>query len=118
MNAKIFEIRDMATYIPVIAIRMQADNFTEQFYLDEQGFGGNTPVGIVRLNDFQSNYGSYKWNDRTMQTAHRYIESNFDTMKSGDVVDVEYILKETDKKKLPQRIEFNMATEIEKLLGY
>ena len=36
----------------------------------------------------------YHWQDRTMQTAHLHIRHNWATLRSGDVVDVEFILGE------------------------
>jgi hypothetical protein len=43
------------------------------------------------------------WNDRTYRTAHKYIAENFDTLTSGDVLDIEFILGEVDKPKEPHR---------------
>ena len=40
-----------------------------------------------------------------MQTAHLYIEKNFDALKDGDVVDVQFILGESDKPKTSERNE-------------
>jgi hypothetical protein len=53
----------------------------------------------------RSAYDPYDWNDRTMQTAHNYIAKNFDDLSNGDVVDVEYILEETDEPKISERNE-------------
>jgi hypothetical protein len=43
-------------------------------------------------------YDPYSWagGARTMPTAHDYITKNFDTLKSGAVIDVEFITGETN----------------------
>ncbi len=40
-----------------------------------------------------------------MQVAHLYVDEHFDDLKDGDVIDVEYILNETDKPKISERVE-------------
>lgn len=39
-----------------------------------------------------------------MVEAHRYIESYFDKLNSGDVIDVEHILGETKEPKVSERL--------------
>ena len=103
MQVKLFEVRDRATYIPVIAIKMKSSTATENYHLRRSGFSNENPlITILRLNDMKANYGAYQWESymkRTMGQAHTYIEKNFDNMKTGDVVDVEFISGETDKPK-------------------
>ena len=43
--------------------------------------------------------------DRTIQTAHKHIASNWQSLTSGDIIDVEYILNETKEKKISERLE-------------
>jgi len=40
-----------------------------------------------------------------MTVAHAYIEKNFHNLNSGDVIDVEFILGETDKPKTSERFD-------------
>jgi hypothetical protein len=40
-----------------------------------------------------------------MRNAHQYILENFDILKGGEVVDVEYILGETQILKSSERVE-------------
>jgi hypothetical protein len=37
----------------------------------------------------------YDWGDRTFQIAHDYIEKHWDSLKSGDLIDVLFILGES-----------------------
>lgn len=103
---KYLEIRDRATCIPVIAIEMKSSDEIERAYLERSGYGEDYPlVMLINIAPRVSvNYDPYKWDNysRTMKEAHIYIQENFSTLKSGDVVDVEYILGESEIKKLPE----------------
>lgn len=104
MQTKIFEVRDRATFIPVMAIAMLGTNDAQARLLKAAGFPSYSPplITIARLDGGDSNYDPYKWGDRTMHTAHKHIEANFDTLVDGDVIDIEFILGETSTKKVPQ----------------
>jgi hypothetical protein len=39
-----------------------------------------------------------------MYTAHKYLQENWDSVQNGQVLDVEYILGETDSPKISERI--------------
>ena len=39
-----------------------------------------------------------------MQAAHQFIESNWSKLKDGDVIDVEFIVGETDRPKISERL--------------
>jgi len=107
MEVKLFEIRDRATFLPIYAISTQADNTSQAYLLRRVGFSGSMPSVIIsRLNgETPSSADAYFWNDRTMQTAHLYIEEHWDELKDGDVIDVEFILGETTTKKTSERNE-------------
>lgn len=53
-----------------------------------------------------ANYSPYGWllGSRTFPVAHSFIENNWDELKDGDVIDVEFILGETAEKKVSERI--------------
>jgi hypothetical protein len=109
METKILEIRDRGTYLPVMATKMYSDNEIEWHYLRDQGYPMDGSLIVVcKLTGCKSHYDKYKWDStsRTMIIAHGFIEENYDSLKSGDVVDVEYILGETKTKKRPQREEY------------
>jgi hypothetical protein len=44
-------------------------------------------------------YDCYNWNDRTYKVAHKHIIEHFDELEDGAVIDVEYILGETEAPK-------------------
>jgi len=98
---KFFEVRDKATFIPVMAIKLQyyIDNLTENelFLLNTSGYEGTyvlyTPLD--GLNHGRIHYAPYEWNDRTHRFAHEWIRDHWHKLMSGDVVDVEFILNET-----------------------
>lgn len=103
MDTKILEIRDEATFIPVLAIRTRADNDVEGYYFRGSGYGDDM-VLMVSLTDCVAGYDPFEWDSRTYSVAHRYIGENFDGLESGDVVDVQYILEETDEPKVSERL--------------
>ena len=52
-------------------------------------------------------YDCYGWpsNPRTYQVAHNYIATHWSALSDGDVIDVEFILGETDTRKTSERYE-------------
>lgn len=119
MNIKALEIRDAATFIPVVAIQMTPDYLfrydetnPERYLLRRAGFGFDDPSVIVcKMEasgvDRNATYDPYSWGggSRTMTVAHDYIQKNFDKLNSGDVIDVEFILGETTEPKQSERVE-------------
>lgn len=107
MITKIFEIRDRGTYIPVLATKLDGENFIEDFHIHGAGIGVNckcAPIFIAKLsNPTDAHYDPYGWNDpRTMLTAHKHIADNFDNLVNCEVIDVEFILGETTTTKLSE----------------
>src|ERR1017187_3981488 len=103
LDTLVLEIRDSKTFISVLAIRTDPKNNTQFYYLKDRCGYSNTSVILMNLDTAKSENNSYKWNDRTMQTAHEYIQVNFELLKDGDVIDIEYILHESDTKKTSER---------------
>lgn len=115
MITKLFEVRDVATFIPVMAVKMKAnpDTFhtecSEEYLLRRAGFWGETGSNLIGLamlsgEDSHMNFVPHLWNGRTMTTAHKYISEHFDVLNSGSVIDVEFILGESASKKLSERL--------------
>lgn len=108
MEPKVLEIRDVATFIPVLAFRLLAANEMQAYYLHRRcGYPvDNSSVAVVRLNDMLASADPYAWAgfSRTMQAAHHWITEHFAELKDGDVVDVEFILGETTKPKESERL--------------
>ena len=118
MITKLFEVRDRATFLPVIATlarsepnaaAMFADTVeslsAEAFLLRRAGYGGDPLVILTRLaaDGRPANCDPYEWGDRTMRVAHEYVQANWDQLRSGDVVDVEYVLGERPAPKASER---------------
>lgn len=105
MKTKVFEIRDSGTFFPAIAIQLEGQNIQEQYLLSRAGYG-KVPqeqrqyVLFMHAHDVsRCQYDPFRWGDRTFQTAHEYIKTNWDALAGGDVIDVQYILGETEKPK-------------------
>ena len=98
------EVRDRATFIPVMVTILQGDNLEASYLLMRAGFNERT-VFLSHISGRTRGYSDpYDWGDRTMQTAHLYIIDQIDNLKDGDVVDVQYILRETKKPKISERL--------------
>ena len=105
MNTKLFEVRDRGTLFTVMAIKMVSHKAIERTFLHFAGYTEDAPVVLVTklANPNETHIDPYDWiSDRTMREAHMYIMECFDELSTGDVVDVEYILGETDHRKESQ----------------
>ncbi len=110
MESKLFEIRDRATFLPVIATKMQTKDFKEFFLLRRSGFSCSDKLielAILGNNHSKFTYDSSDWEDgtRTMSLAHKHIEDNWAELKTGDVIDIEYVLGEVSEPKISERLE-------------
>ena len=103
MEVKLFEVRDLGTFIPVLGVLMNSEERAEKYLLGRVGFSNCKLVQLVWLTEGKSEWDSYKWNDRTMSTAHEYIYQNWAELKTGAVVDVQTILGETLRPKFSER---------------
>jgi hypothetical protein len=113
MITKLFEVRDAGTFIPVIATRLMAavsdynDNVlqAEEYLIRRAGFSSESDdVFLARLTDFKGCYDPSMWEDkRTMLNAHKYIKEHWEELRSGSVVDVEFILGESKEPKQSER---------------
>jgi hypothetical protein len=114
LQTKTFELRDKATFIPIVAVRCDAGSGdiseVDRWLLRRAGYGAEFPcVLLTRLEGrAKAHCDEYDWGDRTFTVAHEYIAKNWDTLHSGDVVDVEYILGERPSPKTSER----MSTEV------
>lgn len=111
-EVKVIEIRDRMTFIPALAIKIVTndtcpiDAKDEAYGLRRVGFTHGIPYFFFSpLNREFIRHVPWEWNDRTFSTAHQYVASNWDSIKSGDVVDVEYILGETNEPKRSERLD-------------
>lgn len=117
MICKAIEIRDKMTFIPAIAIRLSVpeelnpEDLGEAYLLRRCGFIRNdTAVLLVRMTASgeagAASYDRFDWpgSSRTMTEAHKWIRERWDEIKSGDVVDVQFILGETTIPKQSERL--------------
>jgi hypothetical protein len=106
VEIKLFEVRDRMTFIPVFAISTKSSDKAQSYLLWRAGFNGGDAVILGNLNgERMSTADAYAWKDRTMQTAHLHIEENFSSLKDGDVIDVEYILGESNIPKVSEKLD-------------
>lgn len=119
MEIKIIEIRDRATYIPVLAIKMISKNPVEKYHLGRAGYGEEYPlVMLIKIDGAEAQYDPFKWNcKRTMFCSHQYIQKNYDKLKTGDVVDIEFILGEKPKPKKSEYENVDLEEMTRNILG-
>ena len=99
MEVKLLELRDIGTRIPLLAVELASPEVPEQRLLRHVGYSldATTPsIMITPLNgERTASADPYHWGDRTFATAHQYIIERWHDLRSGDVVDVEFILGES-----------------------
>ncbi len=107
MITKVLEVRDRATFMPVVCTEMITHDPKEHYLLRRLGFDSNRCIQVTWVDGHSSTYDPYRWgsNPRTLQVAHNYIRDNWDNIESGDVIDVEFILGEATVKKESERID-------------
>ena len=110
MEQKLIEIRDDGTTMVCMAIAMnEPANQREEWFLNRAGYNMDYDrcimLGPLRGGDSRNpwSYDPYERGGRTMREAHFWIIKNWDEIKSGDEVDVEYILGETDVPKTSEQ---------------
>jgi hypothetical protein len=108
MEIKMLEVRDAGTFIPVLCIHPVPDNEGQRYLLRRDGYRGDQNehcIIVVMAQCRGCSYDPYNWprDTRTMPNAHLYIEENWHNLRDGDVIDVEFILGETESKKLSER---------------
>lgn len=104
MQVKLLEVRDRNTFIPCIAIGINSDDEAhpqDRFLVRRAGYGNCTTILFGRLDGGEFSYDCYDQPEspRTMRAAHYFIQELWDELKSGDVVDVEFLAGETKVRK-------------------
>lgn len=112
MQAKTIEIRDKATFIPALAVKLQLlpgeDPAASHYLARRAGYALGEPYIILTRLDAagtRAHHDPYGWKDRTFTVAHSFLSSNWETIVDGAVVDVEFILGESDAPKRSERHE-------------
>ncbi len=114
MTTKLLEIRDVATFIPVLAVRFDHDEEleAERYLLARAGYGltREDQSGYVLLCQISGGLGRcgcdpYDWGgNSTYSLAHDWIIKHFEELASGDVVDVEFVRGESAAPKVSERL--------------
>jgi len=109
IETKLIEVRDTATFIPVIASRMRSDNVEEAYLLRRAGYTREPPylVLLTKLGGHAAaeyDPSSHHGLARTLPIAHEWIEQHWNGIRSGDVVDVEYILGQRAEPQASERL--------------
>ena len=109
MEIKCLEIRDAGTFIPVICIRPVPENDEQCYLLRRDGYTGDDSEHCIIMIDAQCRgvaYDPYDWtrDTRTKRTAHIFIQDHWHELCDGAVIDVQFILLETDKPKISERL--------------
>jgi hypothetical protein len=110
IETKLFELRDAATFIPVVAMRMDPAGKPEpeRYLLRRAGYGYGTDIVLftrVEGGD-KAEHDCYSWaGRRTFAVAHQYIQLHWGELESGAVVDVEFLLGLRATPKLSEREE-------------
>ncbi len=109
MEVKCLEVRDDRTFIPVICIRPVPDNEEQRYLLRRDGYVGDSSETCIILIAAQCRgcaYDPYDWPNargRTIPFAHKWIGDHWHELRDGDVVDVEFLIGETERPKASER---------------
>ena len=130
MEIKLIEIRDRATFIPAIAVGLtlepalpgETEKYLREMYLlrragysreqiqcnPERGeFPEEIYVLLTKLDGgSQAHYDPFSWASRTMGTVHQWLITHWREFKSGDVLDVEFILGESKAPKTSEQFDW------------
>lgn len=113
-EVKMIEVRDEGTTIVCIAMKPDPTTEAEAWGYSRTGYGltpddNRAYVLIAPLagGDGLLTCDPYKHPGaparRTLWAAHRWLKVHWHEVESGDVVDVQYILGETEAPKIPER---------------
>ena len=113
MLNKLFEIRDSMTLVPALAIQLETSTEPERWLLSRAGYGltSTEHSDYIMLMPVEGGAGQvftdpFGWDSgtRTMRIAHQFILDNWEQLKTGDVIDVEFIIGESTEMKLSDRL--------------
>jgi hypothetical protein len=96
MASKYFEVRDCGTLIPVVATRLDHNPIVRR-----AGFNSDLErhVIVTALTSLKTYHAQGFIEGRTMRVAASHIYSNWDSLVCGQVIDVEFILGESNAPK-------------------
>ena len=106
-EVKFFEVRDRLTFIPVMAVKSVREddlNDDENYLLGRAGWT-HGEILLIKLGPPIGKYSAYDWGNRTMETVHKHLQQKWFELDSGSVLDVQFILGETDHPKISERLD-------------
>jgi hypothetical protein len=113
METKIFEIRDRATFIPALAVRLQINpgSSNEEWLLRRAGYAPDdiergTFVLLVTLagGNGRAICDPHDWGGITFPAAHQFIAEHWDELQPGSVIDAEFLRAERKEPRLSERL--------------
>jgi hypothetical protein len=108
MKTKVLELRDEGTFIAILAVDMNVERPEERYLLRRCGYpcDGRPNILITHLAaDGRPAWNDpYGWGGRTYPVAHNWIIEHWNEISDGDVIDVSFILGESDKPKVSERL--------------
>jgi hypothetical protein len=109
---KVFEVRDVGTFIPAIAIKLAVSSDAERYLLKCSGYEVNDEGVVPHLVLFGKLNGKsklcfdvYDQDSSTMQQAHPHVQDNWYSLASGEVIDVEFVRGDSKEPKISERLE-------------
>lgn len=110
---KMFEVRDDGTTMVIIAIKPCRNSEATRWGWARSGYGttDHAQAQYILVGPLHGGEGNlvcdpYKHGrSRTLQVAHEHLlkHDNFMELESGEVIDVEFLLGESDEEKKPER---------------
>jgi cold shock CspA family protein len=107
-EVKMFEVRDKATCIPVMAVHCHKQEMQPQaaYLMSRSGWTESQQfIYIMNTKSGIANYNAGNWDSNTMFIAHNYIETGFHELNDGQVIDVEFIQGFTKEPKASESTE-------------
>lgn len=98
MKTKVFEVRDSATLLPVLAVKMEGHTEKEKKIVGRGGFA-SYHILVTDLENKETNHDPFAWDNSTMKTIHQYLIQHFDEVENTDVIDAEFIRGESQQPK-------------------
>lgn len=107
-RVKFFEVRDRHTFIPAIAIDCSlTGDASADYLLRRAGYGWPRCILLTGLQGGRpAHYDPHDWPNRTMGIAHQFIADHWDALEDSAVIDVEFIMGETDQPKTSERVTY------------
>lgn len=99
MLTKAIEIRDVMTFIPALATKIDSSHYVCR----RAGYKNGNYVLLTNLTGPRTESDPYSWNNSTMTPAHQWIIDHWDEIKDDMVIDVQYLRGETSEPKKSER---------------